>query len=604
MTMLRRLRSSAFASTFATLAIASVPAAEPALVRLAPPDAALVVSIANVPASRARFAATPFGRAWSDPLVRRFVAPRFSHPDYLAVLQMVKNETGHTPEELLGFVAGDVLLTMPLSSFKLGPDTRLDVPFLLAVEVGENETKIRELIARRRAGNQGAGSPPDRAEDHHGVELHTLAPSAGSLGRSLAWAVHQGRWFVGTDRDLVAGALDALAAGGRSEALSDSPVFRTVRERAGGDAAYVAFADFQALYPVLKAAAEAARNPAKPSSPFDIDPLSVMRALGLDSLGVVSATGVIHADGSTAGDLAVAYEDVRGLIGMLAYKEGPIARPDWVPSSWLSVTSRNFSLAELYAEIEQTLARFNPILASIAQGQIKAIERQIKVSLKRDILATLGVHFVSGAVPAPGSSPANPTPYDELDQFHAFSLVDPAGFERAAEILRTSPLPPGGKYSLESREHLGRAVHVVTPRSDGAAPPARGFAYAVSDGWLLVSFGSSAPIETVIQNMQATVPDASFWARADVRRAIHDAPTSASSIQVTDLPPLFASLCAMAVKAQALRENKEPTPPLVDTSAQPTIETFEKYRALTITVGERTSNEIRFRHFTPGLATP
>ena len=132
-------------------------AAEPALERLVPADAALVLAVEDVPALRARFSASPVGRAWSDPEIEKFLAPLFANPDYREFLELVKTETGYTPEELLGFATGDILLTVPLSSLKFAKkDFNADA--LLALEVGENDVKLRDLIAQQQAKQQKDGA--------------------------------------------------------------------------------------------------------------------------------------------------------------------------------------------------------------------------------------------------------------------------------------------------------------------------------------------------------------------------------------------------------------------------------------------------------------
>src|SRR5690606_945536 len=109
---------------------------------------------------------------------------------------------------------------------------KTDGGLFLALEVGDNEEKIRELLARRQAQAKEKGSYTDTTEDYNGVALHIVRParsadenadeSAAEATSSGAahWALHQGRWFIGTKRELVTGALDALAAGGLAESLS------------------------------------------------------------------------------------------------------------------------------------------------------------------------------------------------------------------------------------------------------------------------------------------------------------------------------------------------------------------------------------------------
>ncbi len=570
-------------------------AAEPALDRLVAPDAAIVLSLSDLPKLRANFIASPSGRAWADPEIARFVAPLFNNPDYRRVVEQVKTDTGHSIEELLALATGDVLLTIPASSLKFGAG-KPDAAVLLAIEVGENEAKLRELIERQQAkAKENAAAHTDTVEDYNGVALHILRPAgdgSAPTDKAAHWALHQGRWFIGSTRDLVTGALDALAAGGLAESLATSPRHRAVLDRAGDHADYAAYLDFQAFYPMLVASIEASRDPSQPPNPMGIEPANLLKAFGLDALGLLSTTGTFAADGSSSGDVALSYSEARGLVNLLAYRDGPVARPDWVPASWINVSSQNFSVADLYAELERILDRVSPMLAGMAMGQIKAFDRQLGIDLKRDLIENLGPAILSGIVPPAGSSTSTPPAYDEMEQFFAVALADAAAFERTLQAIQGRFLPPAGG-PLETREYLERKLHVFTP----PMPDGKGFAYAIADGWLLLSVGSAAPVEAVLQAMHRPDASASFWAREDVRSAIDTTPGSAFSVQFMDLRSLFASLSALAAKSQSQRESEAPV--LVDVSAVPSFETFAKYFSHVITHGERRPNMIVLKSVTP-----
>ncbi len=116
---------------------------------------------------------------------------------------------------------------------------------LLALETGENEARIRELVT---AAHKKDAAGTDSVEDYNGVALHTFKPAAApeagpdadvdaeaagdddaapaKPSEPFVWALHEGRWFISTDRALVTGALDALAAddGREVEVLLALPV--------------------------------------------------------------------------------------------------------------------------------------------------------------------------------------------------------------------------------------------------------------------------------------------------------------------------------------------------------------------------------------------
>jgi hypothetical protein len=381
--------------------------------------------------------------------------------------------------------------------------------------------------------------------------------------------------------------------------LADSETYRSVVARSGGRPDCVFLVDFQSAFPALVAGLESGRDPSSRPNMLGVEPANVIRALGLDALGVLTAAATVQADGTTRADLVLTYREARGLVNLLAYRDGPVARPEWVPATWINVSSQNFSVPDLYAELQAMLDRISPVLAGMVNGQLKAQERQLNIDLARDLIGNLGTHVLSGIAPPAGSSGKTPPPYDEMEQFFAVSLADATAFERALETIMARFMPPGPAGPLENREYLGRKLHVFTPPA-GSPASAKGFAYAITDGWLMFSIGSAAPLESALQGLHKPDPAASFWARSDVRAALADVPAGAFSVQFSDLRPLFAALCAQVVKVQAARDPE--AAPLVDATAIPATEVFARHLSYAVTLGERRPGALIFNTVIPGTS--
>jgi hypothetical protein len=541
-------------------------AAAPSLDRLVPADTAVVVSVRDLPALNARSADTSFMRAWTDPEIARFFAPLREHPKLTAFLAELKAETGLTLDEMGDLLTGDVLFAMPKVDFD-----NAGVPSLfLAFEVGENQSRIADLIATATAKTKATIA----REDYNGVELVTTTASAEDAeeepGSETFWALHEGRWLIGSNRAAVTDALDALAAGGLARPLAESPDYLRLLDRAPGTPEMLAHVNFRAIYPALIASVEAKRDPNAAPNMFGIEPVAVMKALGLDVIEGLSMVAS-HKEGTDYFSAALNYTEDRGIVRFLAYKDGPVAKPDWMPAAWFNVSSQNFSLADFYTEIETVLARVSPLLAGMAQGQVQAFERKLGINLKRDLFGSLGHSFISGFADPAGVNAEKATPYDELDQMIAISLADQAVFERALDAIKGAFLPPGAASPLQSREYLGRTIHSVA----SPMPGAKSFCYAISDGWLLMGIGSAGTVESAIQLQVTPNSDLSFWRRADARAATDGAPKRAVSLQYTELPPLLASLAALFVKMQEAQGDDEAR--FVDPAAQPSRELLGRY---------------------------
>jgi hypothetical protein len=368
-----------------------------------------------------------------------------------------------------------------------------------------------------------------------------------------------------------------------------------VVDRPGARSDYAFLLDFKAVYPVIVSAIEASQKPDQAPNPLGVEPLNVVKALGLDALGSLSISGGLAADGSTIGDAVLTYSEDRGIVKLLAYRDGPVVKPDWVPATWLNVSTQNFSISDLYAEIEATLDRISPMLAGLAMGQIRAFDRRLNIDLRRDLIGNFGPVLLSGIALPAGASAATPPPYDEMDQLFAVSLADAPAFERTLDAIKSQFFPAEGG-PLEKRDYLGRTLYVFTPPA-GSPPGMRGIGYAVADGWLLVGVGTPASIEAVIQRLNKPDAVTSFWARTDVRAALEPVPVSSSSVQFSELTTMFASLCALAVKAQAARGDEAPV--FVDASAVPNVEVFARHLSCVLNYGERRPDGLYFHTFMP-----
>lgn len=577
---LRRLaaRSVLCAALFSTSALFAAPA--PALDRLVAGDAALVVGLRDLPALRARLPETSWGKAWADPDVARFFAPLLAHPALAAFRAESQARAGAAPEELFELFTGDVLLTMPTPSF-----TQEGAPAaLLAIDVGQHQERVAALLQAEAAKLKGTLG----REDHGAVALHLFTPEGvDTADGAVAWAVHEGRVFVGSRREAVVSALDALAAGGLQNSLAESAGYTSLLARANGRAESILMFNWQAIYPALLAALEAKRDPAAPPNMFGLEPVAVVKSLGLDAFLGVSLVGS-HADDTDRLDGVIAYSEPRGLVRLLAYHDGPVARPDWMPATWFNVSSQNFSFPDFYKTIEDSLMGVSPLLGALAQGQLQAFEKRLGAELKRDVLDAVGVSWVSGYASPAGAEPGA-TGYEEMDQFFAVSLIDAPAFERAAAAVRGAFFPEGGAFAVSSREHLGATIHSISPQGGG-----RGVSYAISEGWVMVGMGSAGTIESALQLQREPSAEASFWKQPKVVAATAGAPERAFSVQYTELPPLLAAVARSLVNAQGA-DGFGGKDVLFDPEAVPGVEVFARYFKHVVGYGVRTDEGLVFR---------
>jgi hypothetical protein len=553
------------------------------------------VSVTDTPALLKGWDSGPIAATWSDPQIVKFLAPMRTELKVDSWDDETKAATGLTVRELLALAEGEALFAV--QSFDIALiESKSPPPLLIALEVGKQGAKIEKIMADAAAKNSGKVE----TETFSGVKVNLTpigkpdandaASAAASEPDVVAWAIVDGVWLLAPQKETVFAAIDALQQGGHVSALGKSERFLRTRQRIG-DAQSLAYINFPAIYPLIEQAVAAAKaKSAGQPNMMGIDPETVFAALGLDELGEVYLA-MASGENETRIDSGIAYNGERGLMKILAYEPGAAPRPEWIPAKWPSVSTARFSLPKAYEGIEELLEAISPMLSGMAQGQIRGLNKQLGVDLKRDLIGSLGDELISAyAVPAGFTGGSVPS-WTEMDQLVAFSLVNEAAFIKAVDALKLLAGPAADQMFLK-REYLGQTLYTVNMPAGPDGKAARGFTYAVANRTLLIGIGSPATVENVLQLMAAPSKE-NFWDRADVKTALADAPAQASMVQVQDLAVMMKSFVELAVQLQtdadATQDPDAEKKTYVDVNARPDDETIERYWGLSAGQGERTS---------------
>jgi hypothetical protein len=584
-----------FRATLLLLLVACLRAAPAVpLTNLVDDRTALAVCISDAPALLRGWDAGPFARTWDDPQVAKFFAPLREQLKIEEWDARTKDATGSTVRELLALAEGEALVAVPAldevkSLGKGGP-----LSFLAALQVGDHAAKIEKLLADVAAKDEVR----DETEIFAGATVHSHPLKSGhedeAKHATLHWAMVDGVWLLSTEKERVFAAIDALKHGGVEAALGKNEHFLRARERAG-DAQVLAYFNCPSIYPALSGAVAIGKEGNPRPNPLGLDMEAAFKALGLDALNAIYVA--MHFDEKeTRIDGGLAYTEDRGLLKLLAYEAGPVARPDWIPAKWPSVSLAHYRVPVAYAGLEEFLDAVSPMLAGLAQGQIRAFNRKLGVDLKRDLIGSLGDDMISAYALPPGLEPGATPAWDEMDQFIAISLNNVDAFTKAVEGLKQLAAGPAGDPLFTKRDYLGQTLYVFKARS--AAPggkPGRGFTYAVANRTLLIGIGSPATVENALQGM-ADNPG-SFWKREDVQTALTGMPAEAASLQFHDLKVIVASLFEMTARLQtaadtAPRKGKsdEDKKSFVDVSAKPDDDVIARYWGLASGYSLKTSD--------------
>ncbi|OAM87354.1 hypothetical protein OH491_00040 [Termitidicoccus mucosus] len=537
------------------------------LANLVGEQAPLVVLVNDVPGLVENWKEGPLARTWNDGQVREFFAPLHENLKTAEWDGMLKQQIGHSAKEILAFVRGGALIAIPsLEGWQ--ERGREEPPVLLVAELGENTRKIEELLTSKAYMEKAKIT---RLTEHYaGATLYIDEFGGGKNVKSVAWLISDGNLYCSPSRQLVAVALDAARAGGVRDAFGKSERFLRMTERAGNNAHVLAAINFQAIYPVFDAYMKAqAANPENRAGMM-IDLANLGSTLGLDALGDIYGAVTLGKD-SAESMSGLTYSAGRGLLKMLAFGEGPLPKPAFLPADSLTTVVGKFKISDSFTALEEVVQAALPMIFGYYQNTLSSLNQQYGIDIKRDLVGSLGDDFYM-IQRAPAGETAVP---GQLDQAVVISLQDERLFASTLGKLITGS--GAGESILAKREYLGATLYST------AGAGANAFGWAVANGHLIIGFGASVgTVESVLQGMAGKID--SFWDKASVASALSEVPSDAFGFSYQDTAGLvsnFFDVLALLAKTKqpvpGMTGDDGKTPELVNPEAKPGIETLRKY---------------------------
>jgi len=584
--------------------------AAPPIARLLPEDAAIVVAFPDVPALAAAAEKAPFLQMWNDPQIQRFFAPMRESSKWDETLATFKTRTGYTVQELVGLATGEAVFVLTDFAFATNPETQARPPVLMAVDFGENASKIEKLIEESTQRQKADGKVEEETESFAGTTLHTLVSIVEKTSEktddaeeknaskmtpfTLHWASTDGLLVASSSKQAIAAFLDAVQKGGVDSPLERSPRYVNLQEKTGAHL-------FSLLmhFPSIVSSVEktlVGKSANEKANPMGVNPAALIGALGFDTWQDFYVTAQIDASSSVT-HYGLTFTEERGLLKIFRMAEAAFPRPEWIPAKWDSVTTARFSLKDMFAGLEETMRAVSPPLEGMAQGYLAQIGKQLNADIKRDFFGSFGNEVVQGQFFAAAGSGAAPN-LMESEQFYAFSVENAAAILRVIDGFKRLGGPAIDKM-LEGRDYLGQKIYAFTPPAgpDGTrAPGAKGFAYALTDRYFLLNVGSAAPVEAVLQSMANR--GESFWDKPEIKRALATVPEDATSFASQNVAVLIAAsfewLASLpAAPASDPAEKKaERSPFAVDAKEKPSLELIERYWGENIGWTRRDANGI------------
>ena len=550
-----------FSCVAVLLAIAPLANAATSLSNVVSDRSAVIVSLHDVPTIISNWKKSPWAKTWNDDQVKKFFAPLRDQMKVEDWDAKVKEKTGYTLTDLMSFATGDAIAAIP--DFNFADDSSGKEPAVLfGIDVGANAGKLEKLFDKS-AKDENAS---DETSQFSGVTVHVIRLAQKDKDKEkehpsepMVWAIVEGKWFISPSKDAINAAIDAVHNGGMDNAWGRSERWANLQKRAG-DSQIVFSINVEAIYPAVKKAVDAKLKSGGPTAtgPFAVDGDTLLTALGLDTWRELYFA-INLGEESTDIHSGLSYSEQRGLTKLLAYHDGPVATPNFVSQKCVNVSTLKLSPKEAYGSLEEMLNAINPALNGLLQGQLRSLNKQLGIDLKRDFIGSLGDTVISARFPS--SDSASATSLAAMDQFFAVSLQNSDTFSNAIDSFHRLMGQQADQF-FKTRDFLG---FKITTFSAGNAPRAgaKPFHYAIAKGYFFLSVGSAGPIESALRGL--TQDQETIWTKKEVAAALAQVPSNASAFEYEDMGQLVAGLFKTISDTSALMNRPHPkmkaTPP-------------------------------------------
>ncbi len=571
--------------------LAALPAlaAGPQLPGLIPEDTDAVVLVQDLPALLAAWPKSPLARTWNDPQVKKFFAPLRESIKIDEWERLAEQKVGFPLSEILAAFDGQAMLVLPdLAAAVREEETGVPAPVGILAHVG-NEEVARALAELEIEDEEAEGEAEgiryeEQEEEFQGVTLH-LERELDAEGTELSsngWAISEGCLVVGTPvtylRELVA----AVKKGSVPSSWAQSGTFGKLGRRSGPFDVAV-YLNFGPLVPMIFEEARKAQAEVEQPAPAAMNLEALIDSLALDTIEGVFVTARMG-KGETRSDFVLTYGEDKGVVRLIAYEPPPVQLPAIIPPDVLEASVSNFSVTRFWGTLIGILERMNPMVATMLDMQREQSKAVVGFDPLDALISSLGDQLIRADFMPAAERPGEQPLLENAESLYGVAVADRQSLEMAVEGIKT--LAGGGGELFEQRDYLGHTIHTFKmplPRDEQTPGPEKFVSYAITDSYLLIGAGSSAPIESVLGRMRT--PGKSLWQRADVKAALERLPEGASAVSYSDVAALIRGLFDLMARAQQMagseengdEEGDDVAEPFCDPEARPDARTLERY---------------------------
>lgn len=505
------------------------------------------IAIKSAPELMSDWEKSGYGKLIADEEFKKWTAPMRKDGEAIWDKEL-KESTGEGLEANLKRIQGSVLMAFAADSPDDFENTDNNSPFVMLLEVGDQQAKVEEMLVKEVDEDITADSTLKKiTKDVAGVPLNVLAVSEEADAKwKQAYAFVDGVLVIGDKPALLEYFIAALKTG--TAEASDVVPSHLARhaQLTDGTTDISIYANGEVLMKWLQTSLSETMKNGKSQMPMD--PKMIFEALGtqeFQSFGV----GIDLTDAQSRVDVTLLHPaKPTGFLSLLRSTGTEVALPPFIPADALAGQVSRQSLAEVWDSLLGMVNKLGP-LAMMATMQVGQIEQQMGFKIKDDLFGSLSDEIVQTS---DGTATAQ-------SQVIGIKVKDRAKLAGVLDGLKRF-VSQGFGAAFEESEYLGYTISTYKASQAAAAGPASNeIGYCLTDDYLLFSTGKQELLKKVLGRMKEP-SGPSIWESARTQDLIAMLPKGFSGVGVSDASKqLLMVIDAMtAVQKQAAGKKKAP----------------------------------------------
>jgi hypothetical protein len=546
----------------------AAPAASTPLESMLPEDVGFVMLVDDVPVFLETWPDSPIGKLWNDPQVKRFFGPMRESLEIDRWEESVEGEIGFSLSEVFEAFTGQAALVIQnVGALMEAEKSGAVAPVAVIARINPKKSEVvaalmnYDLEDDRENADEGV-TFNDVEQEFQGETIHVRRTTReDKVDEDFGWAIVDG-WAVAAEpKDYLQDVVAILKKGSNGSALDDSEAYRKLRGRTP-QSDMLLYVNVESLVATLREKIEEEQAAAEEGAdPMAISPDTALAAFGLDTLQAMYVSSSL-AEAATRVDVGLMYRAEEGLVKLLAYEPGPVDLPGILPDDVLSAGAANFSFPSMWGSLKEILSQVSPMAAMMLQMRPPNPDGEPGVNPLDALFTSLGDRLITAEFAPEPTAPGEEPTLEEVETLVGIAIADRQGVEMAIDGFMTLL---GGVELFDTHEYLGHQVHVMKSELMAeAGEDAKGFAYALTDEYLLLGIGSSAPVENLLARMAK--PRRAIWQRPDVKAALATLPGKPSALAYYDVAAFVRQMFTALVTMQSVSEDEEA---MVDPEAVP-----------------------------------